>query len=677
VPVEKLVKATLLTDVQRIDNVISKLIEFKLFHTIEAGQDRVQNTEEYMQILSRISAQLDNYANELGIKREFGVMDYLMNRVHLKRYDYEFTDFKELVNEIRKKMSELDSVIYPLIEDKRKYTKELSELSNYRRNLEYLRSLGVDFEEVRRIKRFFMIFIATNSKTLNELKKSLSENAILVSEQVKSDVFVVLIISRNEQAEKINRILSGLEIVQIKIPYEHVSIGDELKKVDEKIKELQAKVSELELKLAYESKMKYYEIISLYELANLQYLNIVNVKLSRPLKNFVIIEGYIPLRSKSEFVKLISDDSFIEFEEINEKEAPSLIVNRGIIKSFENITFMQGPANYNELDPTPFVFIFFTFFYGFMYADLGGGLLVMALGLFFYFRSVGNLRQWGILLTCIGISSAFFGILHNEFFGFPIPFLHYQPVIELVKHGQGINSEGITFVLAISIIIGIVHLILGMGIRLFNGLRASNMEDLVMAISYLIFYISGVFLLYGLWVFQMNIAAYSSSAETIFGIPAYIYSKVFSVTALIGLILILTARYIAHKLEGHEHIDTKALLGEGAMEVFNSITRLLSNTISYLRLAILVIVHSVFLLYLSSVVNLYLGNPIVTTIVVGVALVLGNLGIAALEGFVVFIQALRLHLYEWFTKFYYGEGKPFRPFNTEGLVTKVKFRLNK
>jgi len=677
VPVEKLIKVKLLTDLQRIDSVISKLISFKLFHTIEAGQDRIKNTEEYMQILSRISAQLDNFANELGIKRDFGVMDYLMNRVQIRHYEFEFNDFTSLVNEIKKKMVELESIISPLIEDRRKLSKELSEVLNYKRNLEYLASLGIKFESARGIKRLLALFIATNEKTLNELRRSLSESAVLISEKIKEDVFITLIISKHEQAEKINRILSGLEVVQIKIPTEEISIIEELKKIDERIKNLQNSLNELELKISYESKMRYYDIIALYELATLQYLNIINIKLSKPLKNFVIIEGYIPLKAKNEFIGLFSDDCFIDFEKVNEKEAPSLIVNKPIIKSFENITFMQGPANYNEIDPTPFVFIFFSFFYGFMYADLGGGLLIIALGSFLYLRSAGNLRQWGLLLTCIGVSSAIFGILHNEFFGFPIPFTHYQPVIELVKHGEGLNPEGITFILGISIIIGIFHLILGMSFRLLNGLRTGSKEDLVMAISYLVFYISGVLLLYGLWSIQIDFAAYANSSKPILGIPANIYSKIFAFTTLMGLFLILFGRYIAHRLEGQTHIDIKGLLGEGAMEVFDSITRLLSNTVSYLRLAILAIVHSVFLLFLSSSLNMYLGNPIITTIVVGIALVLGNLGIALLEGFVVFIQALRLHIYEWFTKFYYGEGRPFKPFNTEGLVTKIRFKLNK
>jgi len=42
-------------------------------------------------------------------------------------------------------------------------------------------------------------------------------------------------------------------------------------------------------------------------------------------------------------------------------------------------------------------------------------------------------------------------------------------------------------------------------------------------------------------------------------------------------------------------------------------------------------------------------------------LVIGNLLAIALEGLVVFIQDMRLHFYEMFSKFYEGRGRPFEP----------------
>ncbi|MBI3116534.1 MAG: hypothetical protein HYZ12_04260 [Thaumarchaeota archaeon] len=58
--------------------------------------------------------------------------------------------------------------------------------------------------------------------------------------------------------------------------------------------------------------------------------------------------------------------------------------------------------------------------------------------------------------------------------------------------------------------------------------------------------------------------------------------------------------------------------------------------------------------------------------IVGMAVeVVGNLAKMVIEGLIVYIQDLRLHVYEWFTKFYSGVGKPFVPLVSKGEASVV------
>jgi len=52
------------------------------------------------------------------------------------------------------------------------------------------------------------------------------------------------------------------------------------------------------------------------------------------------------------------------------------------------------------------------------------------------------------------------------------------------------------------------------------------------------------------------------------------------------------------------------------------------------------------------------GGPLWSVLVV----VFGNAFVIVLEGLVVSIQAMRLHYYEFFSKFFRGEGKAYEPF---------------
>jgi len=91
----------------------------------------------------------------------------------------------------------------------------------------------------------------------------------------------------------------------------------------------------------------------------------------------------------------------------------------------------------------------------------------------------------------------------------------------------------------------------------------------------------------------------------------------------------------------------------------------LSHTLSYCRLMALGLVHSVMndlFLVLGGVEH---GNFPLSSIPI---LALGTILVMTIEGLIVFVHTLRLHWIEWFSKFYSGEGIPFKSFtykNTE------------
>ena len=58
-------------------------------------------------------------------------------------------------------------------------------------------------------------------------------------------------------------------------------------------------------------------------------------------------------------------------------------------------------------------------------------------------------------------------------------------------------------------------------------------------------------------------------------------------------------------------------------------------------------------------------------VLAGVVIVFGNIFVLALEGLIVFIHTLRLHFYEWFSKFYAGTGTEFNPFKQKFIHTNV------
>ncbi len=677
--IAKLSKAYILTSKANLDKLISKLIDFEYFHIDESKEEKTEYSSYLIQNLSKFTSEVDNLLSELNIKKEYGVLDYLLSKEKYSKNTYEFSSIEDFLNFSKQKINNFKNIFLPYLEEKRKITKEIGEKEYIRNYLTYLQKLKIPIIKLFGIRNFIVNLVITTEKSLSELQKSIPPEIFILSEKVTEDKYVTLLITKPLFQEKLSRILGSLDLKPIPIKqFYNLNIEEYLNKLNTEINELRKKIEEITTILDKTVKEKYNELLEIYELIYLQYLNSLSLKFSKVTKYFVIVEGYVPEKMRTKLSNYLKDLAYVEYKELSKDEAnnaPSLILNKPIVNAFELITYMHGKARYNEIDPTPFIFFFFQVFYGYMFADFGGGLILFILGLLLYFKTLGSLKKWGILIIWLGISSMIFGLIYGEFFGFGLPFVKYEPLVELLDHKtREINPHTILFVIQLSLVIGIIHISLGMILRLVNGLIGKNYEDVLGGIAYLIFYISSVFLIYGLLTLGFNFNSFSYGSDPILGIPAYIYSRVFGFTSLAGLTLIFLFKYLAHRFEHGHEVKFKNYIGEGAIEVFDSITRLLSNTISYVRLAILVIVHTALLLNLNLVTNLYLGNPIITTIVIAIVLILGNIGIIVMEGFIVFIQALRLHLYEWFTKFYYGDGKEFRKLLKEGNYTFIIFK---
>ncbi|MBY9021646.1 MAG: hypothetical protein KGD67_11350, partial [Candidatus Lokiarchaeota archaeon] len=106
-----------------------------------------------------------------------------------------------------------------------------------------------------------------------------------------------------------------------------------------------------------------------------------------------------------------------------------------------------------------------------------------------------------------------------------------------------------------------------------------------------------------------------------------------------------------------------------------TVLSIMSNVASYIRILALALAHIALMLSIQAVVGLIQGEGILIQILIIIGLIFGNLVVILLEGILVFINAIRLHFYEFFFKFYKGSGTDFFPFYIDDDYSTINFKI--
>ncbi len=184
----------------------------------------------------------------------------------------------------------------------------------------------------------------------------------------------------------------------------------------------------------------------------------------------------------------------------------------------------------------------------------------------------------------------------------------------------------------------------GIGVDFFDS---NGLAGWILYLSFLVIFIQGI----GTLILKMTI------------FPGYVMVTAGVLMAITTLIAVAFSHPLQHWIETrHFEIEGgNVIFGVQAFfEVLEKFISMFSNTLSYVRVGAFAIVHAGFTGAVFIIANLVGGGqaagPGYWTVVV-----LGNLFVIGLEGFIVTIQTMRLHYYEFFSKFFQGGGSPYEP----------------
>ncbi len=498
-----------------------------------------------------------------------------------------------------------------------------------------------------------------------------SENLDYVREKIAQMPAVVLSLSKRDKNDLI--LLIGLKSDRLKLKrvlreasFDEIELGEEARKeaagvkgeLSRKIETLRDEVAEQDAEIAQlrdESAGRITEYNRSLRVAALL-LRVKNY-LKRTRKTF-IFSGWIPSESRREvekeilraakgraIVEVIAPDE-ISGVKAGRVKVPVLLKHPGFFKPFEMLVANYGLPEYKVIDPTIFFAITFLAMFGMMFGDIGHGALLAGLGLwlgFFRKQRADTTALVGRLAFYCGLSSIVFGILFGSVFGLE----------DLIPHVWMKPMSNVIYFFKVAIYFGIAIISLGIVFNVVNAIRIGHFKASVFDHAGLIvavIYWGGIV---SVSIFLSNRPIPTKIIVWLIGLPVVLLFLKEPILALVG------------RRKPHFETGVGSYIFESTIEIIEILIGYLANTVSFIRVAAFSLAHVGLFIATFSLVEMVRdksGGMIYSTLI----LVLGNIGIIALEGLVVTIQAIRLEYYEFFGKFFFGGGVAYKPIGLGG-----------
>ncbi len=503
--------------------------------------------------------------------------------------------------------------------------------------------LPFTFLSVAQEKLETSILVEFFSYKIKEEKREYIENALTkVGVEYEAGVYdkmLYIAIALFEDVKKdVEIALNAVEAEEIKLPKTHLNYNEAINKNEQKIQIFSGEIELLNGLI--DEQTTNLELIKTYydKEANILVREHIPHKTS---ENFILLEGYAREDQMPELEQVIStvtDDYEIEVIENAKEVLPTALKNNRFVKPFETITDSFSVPNNKEIDPNPAMSAWYWLFFGFMFADIGYGLILLAgtLLMLKLKKPRGGFKKLLQVFMYSSISTIVFGLITGSLFSvelttiFPgLPNIFLSPVNDPM------------LVLIISLVVGAFHIMTAL---VFKTLRLIREKDILGALAEAVSWI--LILLLGLvFIADMMEILWPTNVIVSYG--------------SLGLVLLGLAFIVFLSGRGNKNPLTWAMKGLGGLY---GATSYLSDILSYSRLLALMLSGAVIGSTMNQLAGMvsgaFFGVGIIFSILI---IIVGHLFNFAMSLLSAYVHGGRLQYLEFYGKFYEGGGIAFEP----------------
>ena len=671
--------------------VLASMLELGIFHPLEPSVSMGEPLGEAKRILFEVNEYVSRF------EEYYSVLEVVPPSI-VGKERLEVDDWIKAGQKVLDEAVGVDKSLESLSRIALEYKARLQELERQASLIEPISFLDVDLEKLRSLKHFIVYVARIPLPVAKAVVKELErvEGILTGLRQLSEEEALLLVVAPRSLETRVMAVMQSYRVSYLELPEEmpsnpaeaYKSIRSEIERLLEEQRKFRNEVRR-SLPQSFEI---YYKLLTLREAFRIY-------SSARAMKLFLIVEGYVPQRRLKEFLDRVSEAGSGSVLVITRKEVhglrekpPTYVKIPWYVKPIHMITEMYGVPSPKELVPTIFMVISFPIIYGLMFPDAGHALLLLIGGWYFYTHSKGSRSRkiFGMLVIYVGITSFITGILAAEFFGpwnpvsealtklfggHPPYASPVHPLAEKMIAGEKITAavsaeaqDLLMNIMFLSLRIGAIMLVLGTLLGFLDSLLEENYEEafLTRLPKMLIFFFATMPFLVAPTInkaaMYIGVATGLSHTHTTSIVPGLV--RWGYLIALLALILGEPIMKAAE--EGAKAFKTA--FSDAFMEGFETLLMTISNTASFFRIMGLELAHSGLMFGFTILALMVYGGPVGVLSAVAIY-IMGNLLVAGLEAIIVFAHTLRLHFYEFFSKFYKGQGVRYEPARTWMPIT--------
>ncbi|KPJ66422.1 hypothetical protein AMJ44_08395 [candidate division WOR-1 bacterium DG_54_3] len=624
----------------------------------------------------------------LDIQEVSGIEKLPLSPEEIGRYELELAEIKSAITFLesagRIRKSFIETFIPPkeeiteeeLIQTCREFkcpeiVKNCTDLENRLTNLKNLRNelqtehekllpwrkLGIPLTHLTCTVKTCILLGSIKTKRLKEFKsqiEKLTEAAeVKVVNRTKEEIYLFIVYLAAE-GEAFTELLSKTEFNQITLPVTGGTPAHEISRIRILLSEIESETKEILAEARslghHLNKLKYMYDYILENKVNLE----VKQKLADTNYTF-IMEGWIRKtdfdKLKFELSKITNELEIFRIEPAQGEKPPILLKNPALLSPFELITKIYGTPKFEEFDPSLPLAFFFALFFGICLGDFGYGLILALISIYFlkrYRLPEGGKKLFRLFLLGGGVS-AIVGILTGSYLGYspkqiPPALLPLKEFLSSIQIIDPIKSP--LAMLVLSLALGVIQILFGIFLQMLQRIKNKQFASAVLDD--------------GLWIFFLGSLVFLILSNALSMQTVQIASRM-SLGGAIALVLTQGR----HK----KNIIQKFL--SGLLSLYR-VSGYMGDTLSYSRLLALGMSTTI----IGSVINILAGMvkevPVLGILLMIALLIFGHLFNLLVGTLGAFVHSTRLQMVEFFSKFYEGGGREFRPYKREAEYTVLK-----